>query len=386
MRKIKYVFLTTVDISLKSFMLPIVSTFSKEKYDITLMSSMTDEFYDKYSKEYACVKLDLKRGFSFRKTLSCIFKLIKEFKKLRPDIIEYGTENVSFCAAIAGWFTRVPIRIYNHWGARYTGLSGLSKTLSIIIERIAALFSTDIRQVSHKNREMCVKDHIYPAKKVKVLGLGGTVGVDCTKFDLSKKEQYCKEVRDYLNIPREAFVFGFIGRIQKDKGIDELLEAFKNIAKENIYLLLIGPLEYTEQLSNELLDWANNNENVIFSGKVSDVYRYISAFDVMVHPSYREGFGMVLQEAGAMKTPVITTDILGPNEFITDGENGLLVPAKRSVELTIAMKRLLNDDKLRLRLGEKIYKHTLKNFERSVMVDRIIEDRESLLRRKEILL
>ncbi len=385
MSKIKYVFLTTVDASLKSFMMPMVSAVSKEKYDITLMSGMTDEFYNEYSKDYKCIKLDLVRGFSFKKTFSCVFKLIKEFRRIRPDIIEYGTENVSFCAAIAGWLTRVPVRIYNHWGARYTGLSGLSRTLSVIIEKTAALFSTDIRQVSHKNREMCIKDHIYPAKKVKVLGLGGTVGVDCSKFDLSKKEQYREEIRKTFEISEEAFVFGFIGRIQKDKGINELLEAFKNVSKENVYLLLVGPSEYTEQLSSELYDWAKSNKNVIFAGRVNDVYRYVSAFDVMVHPSYREGFGMVLQEAGAMKTPIITTDILGPNEFITDGENGLLVPAQQSEALAQAMKRLLDNDELRLILGEKVYEHTISNFERSVMVNRIIEDRESILRRKKIL-
>lgn len=382
MQRIKYVFLTTLSVSLDFFMMPVVTRLDKNTYDISLACNMADDFYGKYKREYHCIQLNLARGFHLVKTISCILKLVKEFKKIKPDIIEYGTENVSFCAAIAGWLTRVPVRVYNHWGARYIGLNGFSRFLSKNIERIAGLFSTDIRQQSPRNMQMCIEEHIYSARKVKVLGLGGSVGVDSSVFDVNKKEKYRKEIRDQFCITKSDFVFGFVGRIQAEKGINELLCAFKDIYQSNseMYLMLVGNTEYTQTLHKDLYNWALDCPNVIFTGAVSDVYRYMSAFDVMVHPSYREGFGMVLQEAGALKTPIITTDILGPSEFITNKENGILVSPQNSEELKRAMLFLTKNPDFRQEISENLYEHTMNYFERKIMVDRIIKDRESLLK------
>ena len=379
--KIKYAFMTTVDASMTWFMIPAAERMDSEEFDITLMCHMTDEFYEKNSVQYHCERLDLARGFHLGKTIAGIFHLYRKFKAEKYDVIDYATENVALCASIAGWLARVPVRVYNHWGARYVGYTGATRLVSKMIERIAALFSTDVRQVSPKNMEMCVADRIYPAKKVKVLGYGGTVGVDCEKFDLARKEEYRGQVRESLGIAEDAFVFGFIGRIQMDKGVNELLSAFRHIVAEDAsaVLLMIGQMEDESTIEPELLEFAKSSEQVVFTGRVSDVYRYVSAFDVMVHPSYREGFGMVLQEAGAMKTPIITTDILGPSEFITNGENGVLVPPKDTVSLEEAMRLLKADSSLRTQYAQAVYEHTVNNFERSVMVDRMIRDRKELL-------
>ena len=382
MQKTKYVFMTTVDVSMTWFMIPAAERMDSEEFDITLMCHMTDEFYEKHRMQYHCERLDLERGFHLGKTISGIRTLYKKFKKERYDVIDYATENVSLCAAIAGWMAKVPVRIYNHWGARYVGYTGFSRFVSKMIERIAAKFSTDVRQVSPKNMELCVADKIYPAKKVKVLGYGGTVGVDCEKFNVLKKDEYRKQVRESFGIDEDAFVFGFIGRIQIDKGVNELFTAFREIAQSDpkAVLLMLGQMENTDSIEKELLDWANSSSQVVFTGKVNDVYRYISAFDLMVHPSYREGFGMVLQEAGAMKIPIITTDILGPSEFITNGENGVLVPPKDAEALKNAMRMLKENQPLREQYANAVYEYTVNNFERSIMVKRMIEDRKELLR------
>ncbi|MBO7218100.1 MAG: glycosyltransferase [Clostridia bacterium] len=382
MEKIKHVFMTTIEASLKSFMLPVISKMDKEKYDITLMCNMSDEFFVEMSKEYNCVPLDLARGFNFKKTLFCIFKLIKEFRRIKPTIIEYGTENVSFCAAIAGWLTGVPIRLYNHWGPRYVGLTGIARVLSVIIETTAALFSTDVRQVSPRNRELCVKDHLYPAKKVKVLGYGGTVGVDFSRFQLDKKEEHRKEVRQTYSVPEEATLIGFVGRIQTDKGINELIEAFKKIYSEDNtrYLMLVGPIDSANPIKEENMKWAEECPNVIFTGRREDVYRYMSAFDLLAHPTYREGLGMVLQEAAALKLPIITTNIIGPSEFITHGFNGALAEVRDAESLYLRISELVKEPEKMKEYAENVYKYTLENFERSVMVGRIIADREELLK------
>ena len=189
MGKIKYCALTTISGSLKSFVIPALDCLSENGYDITVSCAHDEEFKKEMQGKYPYFELDIERGFNLPKTIKTICCLSRFFKKEKFQMIEYGTENVALCASIAGWIARVPVRIYNHWGARYVGLQGVSRIVSIWVERLAAAFSTDVRQVSPKNAEMCVKQRLYPAKKLKVIGKGGTIGVDFTKFDCSKKEQ-----------------------------------------------------------------------------------------------------------------------------------------------------------------------------------------------------
>ena len=379
MKTIKYCALTTLSGSLKSFVIPAMDCLAENGYEITLSCANDEKFKKEIENKYHFHPLDIERGFSIRKTIKTVINLYSFFKKEKFDMIEYGTENVAFCAAIAGFFARIPVRIYNHWGARYVGLTGVSRVMSIWIERLAALFSTDIRQVSHKNAEMCVKQHLYSAKKVKVLGKGGTIGVDLSKFDCSLKERYRNEIIQQYSLPEKAFIYGFVGRIQVDKGINELIKAFKRLIEtQDAYLMLVGNIDDQNPIDKENMTWAQNNDRVIFTGSVNDVFRYMSAFDVLVHPTYREGFGMVLQEAAAVKTPIITTDIMGPGEFIQNGYTGILVEPKNTNALMEAMDQICHNNEELKYYAENDYTYVCEYFERGVMVQRIYEDREKL--------
>ena len=296
-------------------------------------------------------------------------------------MLEYGTENISFCASIAGWAARVPVRIYNHWGARYIGFTGLSRRLSMYIEKTIAFFSTDIRQQTDKNMAMCVADKLYPASKVKVLGYGGTVGADFRRFDISKKEEYNNQFRSRYNIPMSDIVLGDVGYIRKDKGHDELLSAFKRLTSRNVWLVLVGDIFEPDAPNDELMKWARESDRVIFTGRVPDVEHYVAAFDCIVHPSYREGLGMVLQEAGAMGVPYIACDIPGPGEIGIDGVTGLLVEKGNAEDLFEKMSRLVGDKALIRQMSNQMYELTKSRYERSLMVQRIFEDRESLKER-----
>lgn len=387
MRKIRYAAVTTLDNGIKSFMLPMFMQMDSSRYEIAFICNMSDEFKSTYQGEFECIHVEMKRGLHLGSTIKCIWKLYKLFRDRKYDVIEYGTENASFCASIAAAFAGIPVRIYDHWGARFVGYTGVSRFVSKMIEGMAAFFSTDVRQVSFRNMEMCIAEHLYPRKKVKVLGKGGTVGVDFSRFDIEKKEQYRREVCEKYQIPSDNTVFGFVGRIQTDKGVNELIDAFKELSEEepNLRLMLVGQLEEVNEIDAKKLAWAKESDKVIFTGRVNDPYKYMSAFDIMAHPTYREGFGMVLQEAAALKIPIITTDIIGPGEFIKDKETGILVPAKDSRSLYDAMKTLLYDQEYRKKLAEQCFQYTQQYFEQSIMVTRAIVDREDILRRKKIL-
>lgn len=382
MKNLKCAVLTTVDISMTSFILPYVSELKKRGCSVTLICNMSNEFIEKYENDYNLINIDLDRGFNLKKTVAAYFTLRKIFKKQKFDFVEYATENVALPASMAAMVSRIPIRIYNHWGSLFSCFTGARSFICKIIEWLTALCSTDIRQVSNKNLELCVKNHLYSEKKAKVLGYGGTIGVDFSKFELDKKEEYKKEVRERYSVPESSTLLGFVGRIQTDKGINELVEAFMKLYAEDkrLFLMLVGPVDTANPIKSENMKWAEDCPNVIFTGRVEDAYKYMSAFDVLVHPTYREGFGMVLQEAAALKTPIITTNIIGPSEFITHGFNGVLAEPRNTESLYSGIKELIADREKMLLYAENGYKYTLENFERSVMVNRMVADREDLLK------
>ncbi len=383
-KRIKYCALTTIDNSMTAFVLPAMKVFKDHGYDITLVCKMSKEFQVQHEKEFSCFPIDIERGYNLIKTIKNIVVLFSYFRKEKFDMIQYGTENVSLCAAIAGFFAGIPVRIYDHWGARYIGLSGFSRFICKNIERIAAFFSTDIRQVSNLNMEQCIKDKIYSSKKVKVLGMGGTIGVDTQVFDLEKKEQYRTEIREEYDIPQNSVLIGYVGTIRKDKGSNELIEAFRKLShqKENIYLMLVGGFFQEDPISYENQQWAEASNHVIFTGRVSDVHRYMSAMDILVHPSYREGFGMVLQEAAALRIPIITTNIPGPSEFIKDGQNGILIEKEDAESLLKAIEFYLdNSNKMKV-YAENAYTLVKEYFSREIMIHRMLKDRTSLYEKR----
>lgn len=380
----KIAILTTIDASMTWFMLPMAYGLKSRGIDVTLICNMSDEFYDKYSVDFQCVKLDIERGFNLGKTIMNYFYLVKIFKKEKFDMIEYATDNVGLPAAIAGKHANIKIRLFDAWGILFVAYDGIKKLAAKIIEKTEIKYSTDIRQVSEKNLEFGMKSGLYKKNsRVKVLGKGGTIGVDLNRFDVKYKKIWNEEIREKYHIPQNAMLLGFVGRIQRDKGINELIEAYRKLYEEdsNIYLMLVGFIDTANPIKDDNMSWAKNCPNIIFTGRVANTEKYMSAFDMLVHPTYREGFGMVLQEAGAVKTPIITTNIIGPSEFITDGWNGVLVDSMNTESLYKGIKRNMNNLDKMSAMAEECYLFTKQYFDRIIMVERMINDRLSLLER-----
>lgn len=359
--------------------MPAALHLAKNGYEVTIGCKRDDSFAKVVPDELTYLPLDIERGFSLKGTLLGIWQLYQFFRKNKTQIVEYGTENVSFCASIAAWLARVPVRIYNQWGARYVGYpKGAARSFSIFIEKTCAKLSTVVRQSSELNRKMCIEDKLYKAEKVKVLGYGGTVGADFSRFDISKKSEWNKAFREQYGIGEKDFVFGDICWVRRDKGSNEFISAFKRLNQRDAWLVFVGDIYNEDPVDPELMEWAKASDRVIFTGRVLDVEHYVAGFDCMVHASYREGLGMVLQEAGAMGVPCITTDIPGPKEFGINGETGLLVERMNTDDLFDKMSFLYNDRNRLNKLSKGVFEMTKARYERSVMVNRILADREDL--------
>lgn len=370
----KLCMISTVSITLDSFVVETAKHLHNEcGYDVTLICDGDEAFAGRLPDYIHYIPVPMSRGINlsgFKSILS--FRRI--FKKERFDLIQYCTPNASFYASVAAKLTRSPIRLYCQWGIRYVGFAGgIKRKIFKALEKIVCSLSTHVFAVSPMNRQFAVDEGLYRESKAIVVGNGGTIGVDMTAYDVSKKTEWRSEVRARYGISEQALVLGFAGRICADKGCVELFKAFKNISESgaDAKLLMVGPLEDNSGISAELVEWARASESVVLCGKVNnaDMKEYYSAMDVLVHPTYREGFGMVIQEAGALSVPVITTRIPGASEVMVENESCLLVNAGDASDLERAMRSVCDDAELAEGLGKAAYDRTAELYERKIMLE-----------------
>ena len=225
----KVCFITTVSGTLESFVLEFAKYMHDNgEYDITFICNKDDGFANLLPTYIHCIPVDMKRGISIGGVSAC-FKMWKVFKKNKYDLIQYSTPNAALYASIAGWFAKIPVRLYCQWGLVFVGFSGLKRKIFKYEEKLVCKLSSWIEPDSWGNLEFCHREKIYPRQKGSVVHKGSASGVSLEKFDISKKEIYRIEVRRKFGIPDDIFVYGFVGRITGDKGINELLLATKSI-------------------------------------------------------------------------------------------------------------------------------------------------------------
>ena len=374
MYKICYV--VTIPLTIESFFIPQLQYLAANGFDVTVVCSNDSNLQEKLGECIRFHPIDIPRGISVGGSIYALKTLTRFFKKEKFDLIQYSTPNAAFYSSIAARAAGCKIRNYHLMGLRYLGASGLGRMILKTLEKITCHNSTSIECVSQSNMEMGIKEGLFPEEKVTVVWNGSTGGVDLSRFDFSKRQQWRREIRKELGYSGSDFVYGFVGRITKDKGIDELLSAFLEL-KDNSKLLLVGDIEKDNHLDVELLAKAQRNSNIKFHSFVSDIERYYAAIDVLVLPSYREGFGNVVIEAGAVGTPAIVSDIPGPTDTIDEGKTALVVPAKDSAALAEAMKLIRKMDNIAM--GQNAAELAKEKFDSNVLCEKILERKRVLL-------
>ena len=376
----KICFVTTVSITLKAFVLKTAEYLHENTdWDISFVCNNDDEFLASLPDYFHYYPIPMERGIS-SSGIKATIEMKRLFMREKFDLVQYSTPNASFYAAIASKLAGVPIRLYCQWGIAYVGFSGLKRRIFKTIEKAVCSLSTWIEPDSNSNLEFSHSEGLYPDKKGSVVWNGSACGVDLLKFDFSKKDEYRDAVREKFGIQKDAFVFGFVGRITRDKGINELLTAFHTICTGSEYLLLVGPDEADATVDANLMIWAKNNNNVLFTGYTDTVEQYLSAMDCYILPSYREGFGMGVIEAEAMGLPVIVTNIPGPIDGMKDNETGLIIEKNNIYDLVKAMKKVQTDTLFATLCGEHGVKYSKENFDQNVFFSKILEDRRRLLK------
>lgn len=380
----KVCFITTISSTISSFILEFAKFMHENgDYDITFICDKDEDFGKNLPNYIHYIPVEMKRGISIGGLKACA-QMYKIFKNNQFDLIQYSTPNASLYASLAGWLAGIPVRLYCQWGLVFVGFDGIKRKIFKLEEKLVCTLSTWIEPDSRGNLNFCHEQKLYPENKGSVIHKGSASGVSLEKFDISQKEIFKNEIRNKYYIPDDAFVYGFVGRITGDKGINELLYATKNILNiySNIYVLLIGGIDKEESVDSNLYDWSKSNSHVIYCGSTKEVQRYMAAMDCYVMPSYREGFGLTVVEAGAMGIPVICTNIPGPTDAIINEENGLIIEKKDEEGLKNAILRLYTNSELCKELGQAGYKSVKENYEQNNLFKYILEDRENLLKDK----
>lgn len=375
--------ITTISSTLEEFVIPALRLFVQDGHDVTIMCTMDQTFIDRYSNEFNCINIKMKRGFSIKDLFVKPFEFYRIFKSEKFDYVQYGTNNASCYASIGAWMARIPNRVNCLWGIGFHSKKGYKRFCYKMMEKFPCLLSTHISIPSRKNQKLGAEAGLFKLKHSSVVGDGGTVGVDLKKFDYALRENYREAVLNEYPQLRGKFVYGYLGRIYKDKGINELLEAFMSINDNELRLFLIGGIdELRSGISTNLLKRARENKNIIFHGYTKEVSKYLSVIDVLVHPTYHEGFSMAIQQAMAMGCAIVTTNVPGPSEVIEEGVSGLLVPPENSYELRKAMEKIYTNDSLRESFVNDGLKRVRSLFSRERMVQATFDNRMDILNGK----
>lgn len=374
MKRAKICYVVTVPITIRAFFIPQLKYLAENGFDVSVVCSKDDFLQKELGEKITYYPMEIPRGMSLLGSLKAIGHLIQFFKEEKFDLVQYSTPNAAMYASIAGRLTKIQVRNYHLMGFRYLGASGISKRILKMMEIISCRNSTHIECVSKSNLEIGINEKIFEKDKAVVVWNGSSGGVDLKRFDYSKRSEFRDEIRLHFGISKDDFVFGFVGRITRDKGVNEILEAFSSI--KNAKLLMVGNVEEEDSLNSMLYQNSLSDENIVYTGLVSDVEKYYAAVDVLLLPSYREGFGNVVIEAAAMGTPAIVSNIPGPIDAIEVGKTALVVNAKDTDALTEAMQKIQTMDYMGM--GQNAEQFAREKFDSMVLCRKILERKENI--------
>ncbi|HLA56744.1 MAG TPA: glycosyltransferase family 4 protein [Flavobacterium sp.] len=320
------------------------------------------------------IDVPIQRKISPWNDLVSLYKLYKVFKKERPFIVHSITPKAGLLSMVAAYFAKVPVRIHTFTGLIFPNKTGLMQKTLILMDKMLCAFATDIYPEGQGVKADLIRYKIT-SKPLHIIANGNVNGIDVDYFDPSLfTDTENASLRQSLGISANEFVFIFVGRLVKDKGINELVAAFSKL-HSNCKLLLVGPIEpELDPLLPETLREIDSNKNILTTGYQTDVRPYFAIADSLVFPSHREGFPNVVLQAGAMELPCIVTDINGSNEIIENGKNGLIIPVKNENAILEAMKKLMANSEMQAEMRQNARPKIVSRFRQNVVWDGILAE------------
>ena len=347
-----------------------------EHYEVVGVSSPGEKL-DKVAQREGIrtIAVPMERKISPFKDLVSLFRLIRLFHREKPWMVHSLTPKAGLLAMTAAWICRVPVRIHMFTGLVFPTTTGLKQKILMATDSITCACATNVLPEG-KGVKKDLEHFRITSKPLQIIGNGNINGIDLEFFDrtpevLEQAEKYRKE---------EVVTFCFVGRIVRDKGMNELVAAFQRLhqAYPNTRLVLVGPFE--EKLDPVLPETRQAIEQqaaIEWMGWQNDIRPFLAASEVFVFPSYREGFPNVVLQAGAMGLPSIVTDINGSSEIILEGVNGSIIPSQDEEALYKAMEKLLDTEERR-KLAQQARPQIANRYERKALWKELLKFYRSL--------
>lgn len=323
------------------------------------------------------IALPMRRGIAPFADLVSLYRLWRLIGKCRPDLVEFSTPKAGLLGTFAAWLRGVPRRVYMLRGLKLETTSGWKRHILLATERLAARCAHVVLCNSVSLRAEALALRIVPVRKLRLLGEGSSNGVDIDRFSPGPSS-----IREQLGIPRSVPVIGFAGRLTRDKGLPELCEAFDLIlcAEPSTRLLLVGWFDVAEDaLDADFKARILRHPNIYCTGFVPDTAPYYRAMDLLILPTWREGFPNVVLEAAASGIPVVTTESTGARDSVLPEITGLMIPPGYPDAIYEAVMKLLRDPKRRQRMGQAARAWILEHYVESRVVGMTVDYYKSLL-------
>jgi glycosyltransferase involved in cell wall biosynthesis len=347
-------------------------------FQVTLVAS-PGELLDSTaaSEGVESITISMQRQIAPIADLVSLFRLWRLMRRLKPDMVEFSTPKAGLLGTMAAWLCGVPRRVYMLRGLKLETTTGFKRRILLWAERLAAAGAHVVLCNSNSLRTEALALGVAPAAKLLLLGDGSSNGVDMDRYSPG-----ASNVRERYGLPQDAHVVGFVGRLTRDKGLPELIEAFDAIlrAEPMAHLLLVGWYDASEDsLDDDVRGRIESHSRIHITGFVNGTAPFYRAMDVMVLPTWREGFPNVVLEAAATGIPVVTKQSTGSRDSVVPEVTGLLIPPGYPEAISEAVLKLLRDPERRKRMGHAARAWVLEHFIDEQVLGRTANYYKSLL-------
>ena len=343
-----------------------------EHYDVTLVLNQNNDSYAApLDLPVRIVSMGIMRNIAPWQDLISLWQLYFLFRREKFDQVWAVVPKAGLLAMLAGFAARIPSRVFIFQGEVWATRHGLARLALKAIDRLIAWCSTDVMAVSASEQDLLEREKIVSPGRLTVLGAGSICGVDLMRFAPNADAR--QRIRQDLNIPAQAVMALYLGRLKEEKGVVELISAFARTTTENpLYLVFVGPDEanITQRLHAML---PGIETRVRMLGYTAQPEHFMAAADFICLPSHREGFGMVVVEAAAAGIPAIGSRVTGVVDAMVENVTGLQFPVKDIDQISQAMVRMTDDADLRHSLGQAARTRVAQLFEQGAVVQRYVQ-------------
>jgi glycosyltransferase involved in cell wall biosynthesis len=374
----KICIVATIANPLMVFMKPHILMLAKY-YDVTLIANADKQEVQDLLGEHVCfVSINIARKVSLWQDVTGLFALYRVFRQERFDVVHTLMPKTALLGMVAAFFARVPVRIHSFTGQVWANKTGIARWGLKALDRLSAMCATALLTDSFSQRQFLIDERVVKENKITVLGNGSVCGVDIERFRPNLDVR--QETRVRLGIPESAIIYLFLGRLNPDKGVQDLAQAFSELSNKmpEAHLLIVGPDEggMDVKLDEILKKCTNQCHRVGFTNKPEE---YMACADIFCLPSYREGFGSVVIEAAAIGLPSIASRIYGLIDAVEHEVTGILHPPKDINAIKLALLRLTQDKNLRERMSSRAIVRTKEQFSTNMVVSEMLKYYQTLL-------